>query len=177
MSPTRAFAADQLSRKLKSLRVRMHSVRLEPTKLTSVSTRTTYIQATVSGHHWCLLVLYWFARRLFLRIPEYTWYRVIIPKVSCLGCYMPGGRERRGISGVGRHSLGSMIPGGGRFLGGGCDNPSTPLGPQSRFGDKPLGIGLVCPQNRTAVLRGLISRRSGFSSWALCRVSPGKVEC
>ena len=31
----------------------------------------------------------------------------------------------------------------------------TPLGPQSRFGDKLLEIGVVCPQNGTAVLNGL----------------------
>ena len=31
----------------------------------------------------------------------------------------------------------------------------TPLGPQSRFGDKLLEICLVCPQNGTAVLKGL----------------------
>ena len=29
------------------------------------------------------------------------------------------------------------------------------LGPQSRFGDKLLEIRLVCPQNGTAVLKGL----------------------
>ena len=32
----------------------------------------------------------------------------------------------------------------------------TPLGPQSRFGDKLLGLWMVCPQNGTAVLKGLI---------------------
>ena len=32
----------------------------------------------------------------------------------------------------------------------------TLLGPQSRFGDKPLEILLGCPQNETAVLKGLI---------------------
>ena len=31
----------------------------------------------------------------------------------------------------------------------------TPLEPQSRFGDKPLGFQVVCPQNGTAVLKGL----------------------
>ena len=31
----------------------------------------------------------------------------------------------------------------------------TLLGPQSRFGDKTLGIRLKCTQNRTAVLEGL----------------------
>ena len=33
---------------------------------------------------------------------------------------------------------------------------STPLEPQSRFGGKLLEIGLVCPQNGTAVLKGLM---------------------
>ena len=32
---------------------------------------------------------------------------------------------------------------------------STPLEPQSRFGDKPLKFQVVCPQNGTAVLQGL----------------------
>ena len=43
----------------------------------------------------------------------------------------------------------------------------TPLEPQSRFGDKPLEISMVCPQNGTAVLKGLIYfvRRA-----AVCRV-------
>ena len=31
----------------------------------------------------------------------------------------------------------------------------TPLEPQSRFGDKLLEIWQVCPQNGTAVLKGL----------------------
>ena len=31
----------------------------------------------------------------------------------------------------------------------------TPLEPQSRFGDKPLKYQVVCPQNGTAVLKGL----------------------
>ena len=35
--------------------------------------------------------------------------------------------------------------------------PLTLLGPQSRFGDKSLGIRVVCPQIGTAVLRGLMS--------------------
>ena len=35
---------------------------------------------------------------------------------------------------------------------------STLLGPQSRFGDKLLGIWVVCPQNGTAVLKGLAGR-------------------
>ena len=36
----------------------------------------------------------------------------------------------------------------------------TPLEPQSRFGDKLLEIRLVCPQNGTALLKGL--RRSAI---------------
>ena len=32
----------------------------------------------------------------------------------------------------------------------------TLLGPQFRFGDKSLGVRLVCPQIGTAVLKGLI---------------------
>ena len=32
----------------------------------------------------------------------------------------------------------------------------TLLEPQSRFGDKPVNFQLVCPQNGTAVLKGLI---------------------
>ena len=31
----------------------------------------------------------------------------------------------------------------------------TPLGPQSRFGDEALEFHVVCPQNGTAVLKGL----------------------
>ena len=31
----------------------------------------------------------------------------------------------------------------------------TPLEPQSRFGDKPVKFEVVCPQNGTAVLKGL----------------------
>ena len=31
----------------------------------------------------------------------------------------------------------------------------TPLEPQSRFGDKPVKFQVVCPQNGTAVLKGL----------------------
>ena len=34
-------------------------------------------------------------------------------------------------------------------------SPLTPLEPQPRFGDKLLEIRLVCPQNGTAVLKGL----------------------
>ena len=37
-------------------------------------------------------------------------------------------------------------------------NSSTLLGPQSRFGDKLLQIWVVCPQNGTAVLKGLEDR-------------------
>ena len=32
----------------------------------------------------------------------------------------------------------------------------TPLAPQSRFGDNPLKFKVICPQNGTAVLKGLI---------------------
>ena len=32
----------------------------------------------------------------------------------------------------------------------------TLLEPQSRFGDQPLKLQVVCPQNGTAVLKGLI---------------------
>ena len=38
----------------------------------------------------------------------------------------------------------------------------TLLGPQSRFGDKPGKFEVVCPQNRTAVLRGLIAHVAGW---------------
>ena len=31
----------------------------------------------------------------------------------------------------------------------------TLLGLQSRFGDKPVKFGVICPQNGTAVLKGL----------------------
>ena len=34
--------------------------------------------------------------------------------------------------------------------------PLTLLEPQSAFGDKPLNFQVVCPQNGTAVLKGLI---------------------
>ena len=40
---------------------------------------------------------------------------------------------------------------------------STLLDPQSRFGDKPLKFQVICPQNGTAVLKGL--------SWGLVFVS------
>ena len=40
---------------------------------------------------------------------------------------------------------------------------STLLEQQSRFGNKLLAIGVVCPQNGTAVLKGLIVR----VTWAL----------
>ena len=33
----------------------------------------------------------------------------------------------------------------------------TPLEPQSRFGDKPVKLYVICPQNGTAVLKGLIA--------------------
>ena len=33
----------------------------------------------------------------------------------------------------------------------------TPLEPQSRFGDKPVNFQVVCPQNGTAALKGLIN--------------------
>ena len=36
----------------------------------------------------------------------------------------------------------------------------TLLGPQSRFGDKPLKFQVVCPQNETAVLKGLTPTRA-----------------
>ena len=38
------------------------------------------------------------------------------------------------------------------------------LEPQSRFGDKPVKFQLVCPQNGTAVLKGLVNsrKRSGW---------------
>ena len=35
------------------------------------------------------------------------------------------------------------------------ENDSTLLEPQSRFGDKPVKFQVVCPQNGTAVLKGL----------------------
>ena len=38
----------------------------------------------------------------------------------------------------------------------------TPLEPQSRFGDKPLKFQVVCPQNGTAVLKGLNDRGDTF---------------
>ena len=62
-----------------------------------------------------------------------------------------------------------------------CDQPVrkgyyagllTPLEPQSRFGDKLLGIWVVCPQNGAAVLKGLNYRacnsvfaRININSW------------
>ena len=48
---------------------------------------------------------------------------------------------------------------GGGFL---CDVSwcvLTPLEPQSRFGGKPLKLQVVCPQNGTAVLKGLSLNR------------------
>ena len=36
-----------------------------------------------------------------------------------------------------------------------CGMALTPLEPQSRFGDKVLEIRVDCPQNGTAVLKGL----------------------
>ena len=38
----------------------------------------------------------------------------------------------------------------------------TPLEPQSRFGDKLLEIGVVCPQNGTAVQKGV---KGQVGSW------------
>ena len=32
----------------------------------------------------------------------------------------------------------------------------APLEPQSRFGDKPVKLYVICPQNGTAVLKGVI---------------------
>ena len=42
----------------------------------------------------------------------------------------------------------------------------TLLEPQSRFGDKPLKFQVVCPQNGTAILKGLssLSRKTGLQS-------------
>ena len=37
-----------------------------------------------------------------------------------------------------------------------CGDELTPLEPQSRFGDKLLEIRVECPQNGTAVLKGLM---------------------
>ena len=48
----------------------------------------------------------------------------------------------------------------------------TLLEPQSRFGDKPLKFQVVCPQNGTAVLEGLIRqaiRDGNFVSVAACQ--------
>ena len=39
------------------------------------------------------------------------------------------------------------------------ERTATPLEPQSRFGDKLLDIWMVCPQNGTAVLKGLMWRQ------------------
>ena len=46
----------------------------------------------------------------------------------------------------------------------------TPSEPQSRFGDKLLGNGVVCPQNGTAVLKGLITGACIRYSYYVCVV-------
>ena len=38
----------------------------------------------------------------------------------------------------------------------------TLLEPQSRIGDKPLNFHVVCPQNGTAVLKGLATTKTGY---------------
>ena len=43
--------------------------------------------------------------------------------------------------------------------------PLTFLEPQSRFGDKPLKLQVVCPQNGTAVLKGLMGRWHPSVPW------------
>ena len=51
----------------------------------------------------------------------------------------------------------------------------TLLEPQSRFGDKPLKCQVVCPQNETAVLKGLMSciihPSPSFSAWYVHQMS------
>ena len=46
----------------------------------------------------------------------------------------------------------------------------TLLEPQSRFGDKPVKFQVVCPQNGTSVLKGLICQNTSlFTAVAYCR--------
>ena len=40
----------------------------------------------------------------------------------------------------------------------------TPLEPQSRFGDKPVKFQIVCPQNGTAVLKGLTQPNNNLAT-------------
>ena len=68
--------------------------------------------------------------------------------------------------------------------------PLTHLEPQSRCGDKPLKFQVVCPQNGTAVLKGLTTRQNHYNKakrdldapkkdrppyvWHLCTLSRSK---
>ena len=51
------------------------------------------------------------------------------------------------------------------------------VGPQSRFGDKLLEIWVVCPQNRTAVLKGLILYQVPGSIYLQFIVCSDHIKC
>ena len=54
----------------------------------------------------------------------------------------------------------------------------TPLGPQSRFGDKPFKFQVVCPQNGTAVLKGLgLQSRYGDKALEFYEICPQNGGC
>ena len=55
----------------------------------------------------------------------------------------------------------------------------TLLQPQSRFGDKPLKFQVVCPQNGTAVLKGLTPQFSRSQFWVTevcCYLKPLRLQ-
>ena len=55
----------------------------------------------------------------------------------------------------------------------------TLLEPQSRFGDKPLKFQVVCPQNETAVLKGLSplwKQQEVFKSFCFARQKTGIIS-